>query len=170
MTTDSVSDRQRESFDHLAGKYLTFELGEETYGVGIIKVQEIIKMQEITKVPRTPDYVEGVINLRGKVMPVISLRKIFGMEEAVTSRDTCIIVMQVSRGETPVILGVIVDKVSEVQEISAEEIEPAPSFGTQINTQFILGMAKTKDTVTILLDMDKIVSEEEMASLAQTSG
>jgi purine-binding chemotaxis protein CheW len=145
-------------------------LGEETYGVGILKVQEIIKMQEITKVPRTPENVKGVINLRGKVMPVVSLRCVFGMQEAETSRDTCIIVMQVQRGEASAVLGVIADKVSEVLEIGEEEIEPAPSFGTRVDTRFILGMAKTRDTVKILLDMDTVVSEEEMASLARTEG
>jgi purine-binding chemotaxis protein CheW len=165
--TDTAVENQQ-GMEDLAGKYLTFELGDESYGLQILKVQEIIKMQEITKVPRTPDYVKGVINLRGKVMPVIDLRTTFGMEEVEASRNTCIIVVQVQRGETSVILGVIVDKVSEVLEIGAEEIEPAPSFGTQVDTHFILGMAKTKDSVKILLDIDKIMSEGEMESLAQT--
>ncbi len=168
-STDAVQEAQQ-GMEELAGKYLTFELGDESYGLQILKVQEIIKMQEITKVPRTPDYVRGVINLRGKVMPVIDLRRIFEMEDVEASRDTCIIVVQVQRGETSVILGVIVDKVSEVLEIGAEEIEPPPSFGTQVDTHFILGMAKTKDAVKILLDIDKIVSEGEMEALAQTSG
>jgi purine-binding chemotaxis protein CheW len=169
---DTVSDRtpQQDCSASLTGKYLTFEVGEEAYGVGILKVQEIIKMQEITKVPRTPEHVKGVINLRGKVMPVVSLRCVFGMQEAETSRDTCIIVMQVQRGEASAVLGVIADKVSEVLEIGEEEIEPAPSFGTRVDTRFILGMAKTRDTVKILLDMDTVVSEEEMASLARTEG
>jgi purine-binding chemotaxis protein CheW len=170
MTNVSEPVAEQEHTVDLAGKYLTFELGEETYGVGILRVREIIKMQEITKVPHTPEYVKGVINLRGKVMSVVDLRRAFGMEEAEATRDTCIIVMQVRGGETPVILGVIVDKVSEVLEIGAEEIEPAPSFGTQVDTRFILGMAKTKDAVKILLDMDKVVSGEEMASLARTGG
>jgi len=168
-STEKTQESQQ-GMEELAGKYLTFELGDESYGLQILKVQEIIKMQEITKVPRTPDYVKGVINLRGKVMPVIDLRKTFGMEEVEASRDTCIIVVQVQRGEASVILGVIVDKVSEVLEISGEEIEPPPSFGTQVDTHFILGMAKTKDSVKILLDIDKVVSEGEMESLAQTSG
>lgn len=120
-------------------------------------------MQEITKVPQTPDYVKGVINLRGKVMSVVDLRLAFGMEEVETTRDTCIIVMQVQGGETSVIIGVIVDKVSEVLEIGSEEIEPVPSFGTQVDTRFILGMAKSKDAVKILLDMDRIVNNAEWA-------
>lgn len=168
-STDTAQEVQQ-GMAELAGKYLTFELGDESYGLQILKVQEIIKMQEITKVPRTPEHVKGVINLRGKVMPVIDLRKTFEMEEVEASRDTCIIVVQVQRGETSVILGVIVDKVSEVLEIGADEIEPAPSFGTQVETHFILGMAKTKDSVKILLDIDKVVSEGEMESLAQTAG
>jgi len=163
MTNVSEPVAEQERTVDLAGKYLTFELGKETYGVGILKVQEIIKMQEITKVPHTPDYVKGVINLRGKVMSVVDLRRAFGMEEAEATRDTCIIVMQVRGGETPVILGVIVDKVSEVLEIGNEEIEPTPSFGTQVDTHFILGMAKTKDAVKILLDMDRIVNYAQLA-------
>jgi len=169
VATMSEEARQDEGFASLSGKYLTFELAEETYGVGILKVQEIIKMQEITKVPRTPEYMRGVINLRGKVMPVVSLRNLFGMEEAETSRNTCIIVMQGRQGESSVILGMIADKVSDVLEIGVDELEPAPSFGSQADTHFILGMAKTKDAVKILLDMNKVVSEEEIASLARTS-
>src|SRR6056297_320171 len=110
------------SMAQLAGKYLTFNLGEETYGLEILKVQEIIGMQEITKVPRTPNYVKGVINLRGKVIPVVDLRLKFGMEEIETTRKTCIIVVQVTRGESSVIMGIIVDEVSEVLEISGDEI------------------------------------------------
>ncbi len=167
MATMSEEARQDEGLASLAGKYLTFELGEETYGVGILKVQEIIKMQEITKVPRTPEYMRGVINLRGKVMPVVSLRNLFGMEEAETSRNTCIIVMQVRQGESSVILGMIADKVSEVLEIGEDEMEPAPSFGSQVDTHFILGMAKTKDAVKILLDADKLIDEDAISSLSQ---
>jgi purine-binding chemotaxis protein CheW len=163
MTNVSEPVAEQEHTVDLAGKYLTFELGEETYGVGILRVREIIKMQEITKVPHTPDYVKGVINLRGKVMSVIDLRRAFGMEEAEITRDTCIIVMQVQNDDTSVILGAIVDKVSEVLEIGAEEIEPSPSFGTQVDTHFILGMAKTKDAVKILLDMDRIVNHAQWA-------
>lgn len=170
MSTFSELNRPHEDIASLDGKYLTFEIGEETYGLGILKVQEIIKMQEITKVPRTPEYVKGIINLRGKVIPVISMRSFFGMEETGTSRNTCIVIMQVQQGDTPLILGAIADKVSEVLNIDGEEIEPAPSFGTQVETQFILGMAKTKDSVKILLDADKLVDEETMSSLSKTKG
>jgi len=161
---------QQESLAYLAGKYLTFLLGDESYGLEILKVQEIIGLQAITRIPRTPEYVRGVINLRGKVIPVIDLRLRFNMEAAEESRKTCIIVVQVSKAESSVTMGIVVDEVSEVLEIAAEEIEPAPSFGTQVETSFILGMAKTENAVKILLDIDKIMSEEEMAALARNAG
>ncbi|MCF8038766.1 MAG: chemotaxis protein CheW [Desulfohalobiaceae bacterium] len=163
-----VSEKQ-ENLAQLAGKYLTFLLGEESYGLEILKVQEIIGMQDITKIPRTPDYVKGVINLRGKVIPVVDLRLRFGMESAEVSRKTCIIVVQVAKAETRVTMGIVVDEVSEVLEIGAAEIEPAPGFGTHVETSFILGMAKTENSVKILLDIDKIMSEGEMAALARSA-
>ncbi len=168
--TTMQKTEQDENLARLAGKYLTFLLGEESYGLEILKVQEIIGMQSITRIPRTPDYVKGVINLRGKVIPVIDLRLRFGMETAEVSRKTCIIVVQVAKAETSVTMGIVVDEVSEVLEISAEEIEPAPGFGTQVETSFILGMAKTENAVKILLDIDKIMSEGEMEALAKSAG
>ncbi|MCF8028982.1 MAG: chemotaxis protein CheW [Desulfobacteraceae bacterium] len=171
MTQATVKDAaQDESLAQLAGKYLTFLLGEESYGLEILKVQEIIGMQSITRIPRTPDYVKGVINLRGKVIPVIDLRLRFGMESAEVSRKTCIIVVQVTKADVSVTMGIVVDEVSEVLEIAAEEIEPAPGFGTQVETAFILGMAKTESAVKILLDIDKIMSEGEMEALAKSAG
>ncbi len=164
------SREQQENLAHLAGKYLTFLLGEESYGLGILKVQEIIGMQSITRIPRTPDYVRGVINLRGKVIPVIDLRLRFAMEEAEVSRKTCIIVVQVSKEESSITMGIVVDEVSEVLEISAGQIEPAPAFGTQVETSFVLGIAKTEDAVKILLDIDRIMTEGEMANLARSVG
>ncbi len=156
----------RESTAGLAGKYLTFMLAGESYGIEILKVQEIIGMQSITRIPKTPDYVRGVINLRGKVIPVIDLRLRFDIEAAEVSRKTCIIVVQVSRDETSVIMGIVVDEVSEVMEISAGDIEPAPGFGTRVDTSFILGMAKAESSVKILLDIDSIISVNEMEALA----
>lgn len=164
--SNTLHEHQRNLAD-LAGKYLTFEIGDESYGLQILRVQEIIKMQEITKIPRTPEFVEGVINLRGRIMPVIDMRKAFGMEERETSRNTCIIIVEVQRGEASTILGVVVDRVAEVLEISAGDIEPAPSFGAHVETQFILGMAKSKDSVNILLDINKIVEEDMLLSLEQ---
>lgn len=148
-----------------AGKYLTFKLAAEEYGLEILKVQEIIKMMEITKVPRTPDFVRGVINLRGKVIPVVDLRLKFGMESKETTDKTCVIVVQVRRQESVVTMGIIVDEVSEVLDISGEEIEDAPSFGTSVDTRFILGMAKAKGSVKILLDINKVLASEEIAAL-----
>jgi purine-binding chemotaxis protein CheW len=171
MMNNSHSQKQSDdlSMSSLAGKYLTFILGDETYGLEILKVQEIIGMQEITKVPRTPDYVKGVINLRGKVIPVVDLRRKFGMQEIETTRKTCIIVVQVARNENSVTMGIVVDEVSEVLEIAADEIEPSPAFGTNVDTVFILGMAKTKDAVKILLDINKVLSEGDIEALSQTA-
>jgi purine-binding chemotaxis protein CheW len=151
----------------LAGKYLTFRLGEEDYGLEILKVQEIIGMQEITSIPRTPEFLKGVINLRGKVIPVVDLRLKFGMAEAEVSRKTCIIVVQVGQETGNVIMGIVVDEVSEVLEISGGEIEPAPSFGARLDTNFILGMAKIEKAVKILLDLEKILSQDELAAVTR---
>ncbi len=151
----------------LAGKYLTFFLDRETFGLEILKVQEIIGMQEITKIPRTPPYVKGVINLRGKVIPVVDLRLKFGLEEQAFSRKTCIIMVQVKRGEACLIMGIIVDEVSEVIDIPGEQIEKAPALGSQVDSGFILGMAKIESSVKILLDIDMILSADEMEVLAR---
>ena len=159
----------QESLVNLAGKYLTFRLGQEDYGLEILQVQEIIGMQEITGIPRTPDFVKGVINLRGKVIPVVDLRLKFDMDEVEVSRKTCIIVVQISQEAEKVIMGIVVDEVSEVLEIGAQEIEPAPAFGTHINTSFIQGMAKIENAVKILLDIDKIMSENEMTALLKSA-
>ena len=145
-----------------AGKYLTFKLGAEEYGLGILKVREIIGLMDITAVPRTPAYIRGVINLRGKVIPVVDLRAKFGMPSAEDTDETCIIVVDV--GETE--MGTIVDEVSEVLDIEENEIEDAPSFGANTNTDFILGMGKTKDRVTILLDIAKVLSKEDVVMVA----
>ena len=144
-----------------AGKYLTFVLAEEEYGLEILKVREIIGMMEITSVPRTPEYVKGVINLRGKVIPVVELRLKFGIEEAERTEETCIIVVDVGEVE----MGIIVDKVSEVLNIKADEIEDTPEFGTNVNTDFILGMGKTEGRVSILLDISKVLGEEDLSAI-----
>ncbi|HMA67392.1 MAG TPA: chemotaxis protein CheW [Desulfosalsimonadaceae bacterium] len=165
--SQQVEEKQAD-LSELAGKYLTFNLGNEGYGLEILKVQEIIGMQEITKIPRTPAYVKGVINLRGKVIPIIDLRSKFGMPEQELTRKTCIIVVQVQRGESALIMGIVVDEVSEVLNISGDQIEAAPSLGTNVDTHFILGMAKTESAVKILLDIDKVLSAEEIDALSRT--
>ena len=143
------------------GKYLTFTLGQEEYGIGILKVREIIGILEITSVPRTPEYIKGVINLRGKVIPVISLRSKFGIPEEDYTDRTCIIVVEILGSAGSIPIGIIVDSVSEVLNISGEDIEPTPNLGSALNTDYILGLAKVKGQVKILLDIDRVLSADE---------
>ena len=156
-----------------AGKYLTFKLSAEEYGLEILKVQEIIKMMDITRVPRTPAFVRGVINLRGKVIPVVDLRLKFGMESRDNTDKTCVIVVQVNQsgasGSSSITMGTIVDEVSEVLDIVGSQIEPAPEFGTSVNTDFILGMGKVAKKVIMLLDIDKVLSSGELKELRITN-
>jgi len=144
------------------GKYLTFSLVDEEYGIGILKIKEIIGMMPITSVPQTPDSVKGVINLRGKVIPVIDLRLRFGMEEIDYTERTCIIVVEITGEASTVVIGIVVDSVSEVLNIKEEDIEDTPTFGTSLNTNYILGMAKMGGGVKILLDIDSVLGEEEI--------
>ena len=140
------------------GKYLIFDLANEEFGIQILKVREIIGLQDITYIPHTPACVKGVINLRGKVIPVIDLRLKFAMEEATCNDRTCIIVVGV-QGNTGVILtGVIVDSVSEVLNIASSDIEESPDFGETSDVGYLLGMAKVKGKVKILLDIDKVLA------------
>ncbi len=149
------------------GKYLTFTLADEEYGIGILKVKEIIGMMAITSVPRTPDFVKGVINLRGKVIPVIDLRLKFGMAPIPYTDRTCIIVVEIDFDDMTIQIGIVVDAVSEVLNIKEEEIENAPSFGTSLNTDYILGMAKIDKGVKILLDIDRVLSAKEIQLLGE---
>jgi len=143
------------------GKYLTFALGDEGYGIGIIRVREIIGMMSIRAIPKSPPFVKGVINLRDKVIPVIDLRLKFGMEELAYTDRTCIIVMDVGSNSGTVEIGIIVDEVSEVLNVQASEIEDPPSFGVNLDTSMILGMAKLEGGVKILLDTEQLFKEEE---------
>lgn len=147
------------------GKYLTFSLADEEYGIGILKVKEIIGMMSITSVPQTPGFVKGVINLRGKVIPVVDLRLKFGMESTEYTERTCIIVVEVTSNNGYVLIGIVVDAVSEVLNIREEDIEDTPTFGARLNTGYILGMAKVDGAVKILLDIDKVLSSDEIAVL-----
>ncbi len=151
------------------GKYLTFALGREEYGLEILKVREIIGYMDITAVPRTPSYVKGVINLRGQVIAVIDLRSKFGMETAERTEQTCVIVVEIRQGGRKLSTGIIVDHVSEVLDIAGEKIEEPPTFGASVDTDFILGMGKIGDSVKILLDIDRVLGEEEIAMLAETA-
>ena len=145
------------------GKYLTFALAQEEYGLDIIKVREIIGYMEITDVPQTPHHVRGVINLRGQVIPVIDLRAKFGMEATETTEQTCIIVVEISQGGRKFSTGIVVDRVQEVLDIDGKDIEEAPKFGSSVDTDFILGMGKIGETVKILLDIDKVLVTDNLS-------
>ncbi len=151
-----------------AGKYLSFVLGREEYGLEILKVQEINGMMGITRVPRTQHYVRGVINLRGRVIPIICLRDKFKMPSVEDTEKTCIIVVQVKYQDDVLTMGIIVDEVSEVLNISEDAIEPPPSFGGGMEeTDFITGMGKLEDKVVILLDIDMVLDAEEMKAIVE---
>ncbi len=143
-----------------AGKYLTFALSNEEYGLEILKVREIIGYMQITAVPQTPPYVKGVINLRGQVIPVIDLRMKFGMNEVEVTEETCIIVVEIDQADRKFQTGIVVDRVKEVLDIAGESIEDAPQFGSSVDTGFILGMGKVNGTVKILLDIDKVLGNK----------
>ena len=147
------------------GKYLTFSISGEEYGIGILKIKEIIGMMPITTVPQTPEFVKGVINLRGKVIPVIDLRLKFGMEEIDYTERTCIIVVELKSRAADILIGIVVDSVSEVLNIKADDIEDTPTFGTRLNTDYILGMAKMEGGVKILLDIDRVLNAGEVDAL-----
>ncbi len=148
------------------GKYLTFALGHEEYGLEILKVREIIGYMNITAVPQTPSHVKGVINLRGQVIPVIDLRSKFGMEEIEITEQTCIIVVEITQGTRKFQTGIVVDHVSEVLDIAENDIEDAPQFGSSVNTEFIMGMGKIGDTVKILLDIDRVLAGDDLKDFA----
>ena len=150
------------------GKYLTFILAKEEYGTSILKIKEIIGMMPITTVPRTPEFVKGVINLRVKVIPVMDLRLKFFMEAIPYSERTCIIVVEIESQDSTVLIGIVVDAVSEVLNIKADEIEETPTFGTKLDTDYILGMAKMEGGVKILLDIDRVLNSQEIGALETT--
>ena len=163
----SVSAPAPTSTSSIAGKYLTVALGNESYGIAILKVREIIRMQKITHVPQMPGFVKGVINLRGRVIPVVDLRVKFGLAAEFADR-TCIVVVQVKLlNEQVVHMGLIVDSVEEVVTLTASEIEPTPDFGTKLNTDYLLGMAKVKGQVKTLLDIERVVAPETVEAMVQ---
>ena len=151
------------------GKYLTFKLADEDYGISLLKVREIIGMMPITGVPRTPTNVKGVINLRGKVIPVTDLRTCFGMPEIDYTDRTCIIVLAVEGQSTTVQMGIVVDAVTEVLPVRADDIEPAPDFGATVDTHYILGIANVDGAVKILVDIDRVISAEEIAEVEKAA-
>lgn len=154
-----------------AGKYLTFQLASEVYGLEVLKVHEIIGMMAITRVPKMPNFIRGIINLRGKLIPVIDMREKFVLDRQEDTVKTCIIVVQIIERDVPVTIGILVDAVAEVLDIPVTNIEPTPSFGSNVNTQFILGIGKISDKVVMLLDIDKILTETgALASIAEMTG
>lgn len=150
-----------------AGKYLTFHLGDETYGTPILKIQEILGLMPITRVPRAPPQIRGVINLRGKVIPVLDLRTVFEMEIIPDSERSCIVVVQIEQEGQRLVLGVLVDEVSEVADIGAEAIEPVPEFGARLDTRFLLGVGKVGEQVVLLLDLDRVLTHQQTGELAE---
>ena len=166
MSTElDVMNQAVAATSQLVGKYLTFAIGEEEYGVPVLKVREIIKMMDITQVPQVPHHVKGVINLRGKVIPVVDLRLKFSFAEHGYTERTCIIVVEVALPSSNVMMGIVVDAVSEVLNIAADEIEQTPEFGERVTTDYMKGVAKVKGKVKILLDLDRVLNAEGVVSL-----
>jgi len=151
--------------DDRSGKYLVFHLGREEFGIRVLKVREIMGIQDITAVPQTPSHVKGVINLRGKVIPVVDLRLKFGLPQQEYSQRTCIIVVQMSGQAGPMLIGIVVDGVAEVLNLAAADIEDTPDFGDGTATPYLLGMAKVKDKVKILLEIDRVLTSQDLHAL-----
>jgi len=151
------------------GKYLTFSLAAEEYGLGILRVKEIIGLMPVTSIPQAPDFVKGVINLRGKVIPVIDLRLRFCMPEVEPTDKTCIIVVEVKGPSGPIQTGIVVDSVSEVLNIKSEDIEETPSFGAALDANYILGMAKINGGVKILLEIDRVLRSDDLRILEEAA-
>jgi purine-binding chemotaxis protein CheW len=150
-------------------KYLTFTLDDEDYGIGLLKVREIIGIMDITPVPHTPQYVKGIINLRGRIIPVVDLRQKFGLEAADYTQRTCIIVVEVSSRSGQMQIGVVVDFVSEVLPIAAGDVDPPPSFGGSVDTRYIQGIGKSRGGVKILLDIDQVLAGDAAWSIEEAA-
>ena len=162
----AMKENQSAKTDSRAGKYLTFFLANEEYGVEILKVQEIIGRMPITPVPLTSKYIRGVINLRGKIHPIMDLKIKFGMEETQITDEICIIVIKTST----LMMGILVDKVSEVVNVSSEDIEDTPSFGGDVNPEYLLGVGKTGGRVRLLLDIEKVITASDIINMKKASG
>jgi purine-binding chemotaxis protein CheW len=165
VNNDRMSSAVSRHDSERAGKYLTFRLAAEEYGLEILKVREIIGLMGITRVPRTPDFIRGVINLRGKVIPVLELRSKFGMDTKQDTEETCIIVVDIAMNDDSVLMGLLVDAVSEVLDIKEKEIQDPPSFGGGVDTDFILGIGNVKGGVKILLDIDKVIVSSSLQDI-----
>ena len=161
----AVKENHSAMVDPRAGKYLTFFLSDEEYGVEILKVQEIIGRMPITQVPLTSRYIRGVINLRGKIHPIMDLNVKFGMNKTEFTDETCIIVIKTSS----LMMGILVDKVSEVVNVSSDDIEDTPSFGSDVNTEYLLGVGKTGGRIRLLLDIEKVIAASDIINLKKTA-
>jgi purine-binding chemotaxis protein CheW len=157
-----TKNKDQTASDVGGGKFLTFVLAEEEYGIEILSVREIIGLLPVTPVPQSPYYVKGVVNLRGQVIPVVDLRLKFDMEAIDATDETCIIVVQTGGVQ----LGIIVDKVSEVLDIHGDDIVDAPTLGTEINTDYIMGIGKSEGRVTLLLDIGRVFPSQEVSEMA----
>ncbi len=169
MNEPEATDSSARSVANREGKYLTFSLAGEEYGIGILKVKEIIGMMAITAVPQTPGYIKGVVNLRGKVIPIVDLRLKFGLAATAATEKTCIIVVEVTGIAQQTLIGILVDSVTEVLNIRGADIEAVPDFGTQEDMSSILGMAKTGGTVKILLDIDSVLASQDLHVINQAA-
>lgn len=150
--------------DHLAGKYLTFDLADEQFGIRILKVREIIRVMNTTRVPGAPSYVRGVVNLRGRIIPVLELRARFGLDAIEDGDRTCIVVVEVERDGRHVQMGLLVDSVCEVLMVTEDDVEPPPEFGGAVEGTLLMGIARTEDDVRILLDVDRVVVDVDAGS------
>jgi len=148
-------------------QYLTLSLTDEIFAVDVAKVREILEFTSITKVPQTPEYMRGVINLRGSVVPVMDMRLKFGLAETERTVNTCIIVVEIAAGADTLVLGMLADSVQEVFELEPENIEPAPRIGMKLDTSFIMGMGKHGDTFIIILDIDRVFSSDDLSGIAE---
>lgn len=153
-----------------SNQYLTFTLAEEVFAVDIARVREVLEFTTVTRVPRTPDFMRGVINLRGGVVPVVDMRRKFGMPTAEQTVDTCIIIVEVATDDGVTVLGALADSVKEVMTLNPDQVEPPPKIGTRLRTEFIRGMGKHGEQFIIILDTDKVFSSEEIGQLQDASG
>jgi purine-binding chemotaxis protein CheW len=151
-------------------QYLTFKLGNEVFGIDVAKVREVLDFTNITEIPRTPEFMSGVINLRGSVVPVVDLRLCFHMSKTERTRNTCIIVVEVLLDGESTVIGALADSVEEVIDLEPDQIQPAPKIGTQIHTDFIKGMGKRDSQFIMILEIDRVFSAEELGAVQSAEG
>ncbi|NOZ10914.1 MAG: chemotaxis protein CheW [Gammaproteobacteria bacterium] len=164
-----IGDRPQDELDESQNLFLTFMVGGETYGIGILAIKEILEYCDVTRVPMMPDFIQGVVNVRGSVVPVIDLSLRLGSEPTGANKRTCIVIIEAESEGEVIDIGVVVDAVNEVLEIPAGEIEATPAFGAKIRTDFIQGMGKVQDKFIILLDVEHVLSVEELSILDQVT-